>query len=234
MAPTPAHRYMQTTDFTVLQHVLVTYFPATGIPGRKDRQVEFLRAYGRDGESRAEFAGLLDELRFALKHPQRAATIVNDALGLDGDDEMSVAEVRTSLADMVDQLTGEGVYAQRADDADTDSDSVEASEDANAASFLRSTPPLPKWAGGRPVPLWTLVAASVAVLALGWLLGRSWMPHPVQAFGWLVTLLGAFGLVASATAVLSLRSDALHPDRAAERDAKIAAAAEQPWRPWRR
>lgn len=192
---------MSDTNYPQLRAALEKYV----IPGRED---DLVLRYQQYGEETAEFAGLKDELDAAVRDSGGAAAMFQELTGYDGDP----SEVRDGMIALSDRLRGVGAY-----------DVQNASKVEGAELFAKSGG-VPLQFGGRPVlfrgkplPLWTMLALSAAVVFVGYFL--TYVPWP----SWLTVvpkiffLFGLAGLVFSAAAITQLRSEARDPAKAARR-----------------
>lgn len=214
MGEEPEVDYTESEEFPQLQQVLLTYFPSTS--GRRNRTIAFLRAYAEHGEQRAEFAGLADELRQAVKFPKRAQPVVNEALGLD----LTVQEVRSELAGLLDQLVNPDADVE--EDAEPEPPSA---QELLQGWFFRKVNPIPGKGRKYYFPLWTGLLAGILLAAVGAGI-LTYLPVP-SFLAWLpvTAILAGFVIVLMFSVTMrSLREEMRNPERAEEREAAIAEA----------
>lgn len=211
-ASTPAQSEIEEYEFPVLAMMLSTYF-ATG------KDLLFLERYERFGESSAEFAGLADDLRAAIRHPQRATREVNAILGTD----LDVPTMRGQLAELLDQITGAGQFSEEAQaEAEAEAEEKRATPDEMLDYYAARRVSLPAFTGSLSrfeFPLWSVLAAGFVSIALG--LGIGNLPLP-DFLGWIPGMFSIVGLVIigfTAMAMLGLRSEIRNPDREEKRRA---------------
>jgi hypothetical protein len=213
-AEPPELDYTESEEFPQLQQVLLSYFPSTS--GRRNRTIAFLRAYAEHGEDRAEFAGLADELRQAVKFPKRAQPVVNEALGT----SLSVTEVRTELADLLDQLTHPEAAETETERAKPEPPSAEA---LLQGWFFRKVNPIPGRFRRYYFPLWSGLAAGLGLVLLGVIiLGNlpvpAWLTFIPAAF-----VLAGFVIIAMFSITMwTLRNQMRNPEQEEERDKALA------------
>lgn len=218
----PEIDYTESEEFPQLQQVLLTYFPSTS--GRRNRTISFLRAYAEHGEDKAEFAGLADELRTAVRFPKRAEPVVNEALGT----KLTVTEVRTELADLLDQLNHPG-SADSTDDKSTNNAAQEedrkppSAEELLQGWFFRKVNPIPGRFRRYYFPLWSGLAGGlglvlVGVIVLGYVPLPQWLTFIPVAL-----LLAGFLIVAMFSITMwSLRNQLRNPDQEEKRAKALA------------
>lgn len=200
-----------TASFPILKYVIEEYF---GSPERPTRDTEFLERYEAIGEESAEFSGFLDDLTAAIKKYSLAASLVNGLMGT----TMTNGEVRTHLTMLKDQILQQGDFDPQAEDAN-DPFLVNSAEDRIKASFLwkREIPIGPL--KGKAYPVIYYFLAGVLVVLIG--LGISYIPY-IGTFGVLLMFIGGIICFIVAVGMLSMRNEQLHPEKAQEREAKIA------------
>lgn len=212
--------YTESEDYPVLQFVLLAYFP-NQLEARADRSREFVDKYLLLGESSAEFEGLEEELRKAIRSPKSVTPMLNEALGMD----LEPMEVRMHLTSLWDQIRGDLAVAE-AEVAEAEEKIAKASPDDLMENyfFRRVRIPWIPWLRDREVPLWSVLAGSFVSILLG--LGVYSLPLPSWT-DWFPLLLIVGGLVVmglTATAMSGLREEIRRPEKEAKRNKALAEA----------
>ena len=187
--------------FPVLRALLEAYFVD------RDAGVEFVARYHKHGESSAEFTGVADELRYAIKHPREATPVVNELLGLD----LSVSDMRSTLSDLLDQMTQQGDYDPANVTADEPEEEGPSTEEVMDYWLLRRITLPIKPLRDKPIPLWLLLVVALGIFLIGLGLGSLQLP---SALAWLPLLLQGLGIVATLAiggGMLTLRREITHP-----------------------
>ena len=221
--------YEESNDFPVLQGILLTYFPRTDSHGRKvraDNQSEFLDRYARDGEAAAEFAGLAEELRSAVRHPKSATPVVNEALGTD----IPPMEMRRYLAELLDQITQSGQFDPEPAEQDAEEDARsqrEPTPEELLDHYFRRKVRLP-WGPESltryRVPLWSVLLSGFAIGGAGLGLSQFEAPSWIGWFPYSLIALGFVIIAVSSTAMRGLREELKAPEREARRERAKAEA----------
>lgn len=199
--------------FPVLINVLTDYFVTA------DKSLLFLDRYQKQGERRAEFDGLAEEIRDAIRNPRVSTPVVNAVLG----SGLTPQQARSMLSELLDQMLEQGDFSPEAmDAADAEERSRRQRPDADAmfayyAKRRYAIPigPLRKY----NLPMWLWLAGSVAVLVFG--VGLSYIPWPDFLTWFPVTFIGigVVGVAFCLVAMWGLRDEVLNPDKE-ERRAK--------------
>lgn len=216
VVPADVEDFEESEDFPVLQGILLTYFR------REGDDVKFLKRYARDGETSAEFAGLADELREAIRYPKRVTPMVNAALEL----RVQPMEMRRHLADLLDQITRSGEYdSNDADVTPAENEHTSPEPDELLDYYFRRKVQLP-WGllGERKVPLWSVWISGFAIGGFGLALAQ--LPWP-SWLDWFPITFIALGLViigVSSVAMSGLRQELKAPEKEARREQARAAA----------
>lgn len=203
--------------FPVLIGVLEEYFVG------RDRTSSLLKKYHRVGEESAEFEGLSEELRDAVRNPRVATPVVNQVLG----SSVSHVEMRTMLSDLRDQLLQTGEFSPEAlDDARNEAVRTEKSSKPTPNEMLdyyarrKFAVPFVPWFKDHPFPLYYYLVVGVAVLLVG--IGLGQIPWP-SWMEWLPTMFSAVGIILTGFSVISmasLRGEIANPESEATREGR--------------
>lgn len=206
----------QRERFPVLVNVLEDYFVAS------DKSLTFLERYQKQGEARAEFEGLAEEIRTAIRNPQESAPLINAVLG----SALSQQETRSMLSELLDQMLEQGdfspdaIEAARAEERTT---RQRPDPDVMFAYYARRKFALPfKGLKNHSFPLWAWFLGSAAVLAFGVVLGYIPWPEFLQWFPVTFIAAGVIGVAFSLVAMLGLRDEILNPDKEERREREKA------------
>lgn len=211
------HMTAEAERWPTLIAVLETYF-ATG------REIAFLEKYERLGETTAEFEGLSDDLRKAIKEHRRSTPVVNYILGTD----TSPSDMRVLLSELLDQITETGEFseeavAEREAEREAERATPEQMWSYYAMRRVRLWGPLKRF----EVPLFAILVGGFAITGFGLLLGK--IPWPSWLAWFPVTFL-ALGLVVigiSSLTMYALRNEIRDPEKERERNQKRAQAKEK-------
>lgn len=224
-----SYPYTESDEFPVLQAVLLTYFPGPGRDVEDGADVTFLERYIERGEDTAEFAGLSEELRTAIRLPRRSTPMVNEALGTD----LPPMEMRALLVDLFDRMTGQ---ARSDSDTSDDAETADADDPASKAKvdpkdeldyyFFRRVTLRAPWFRDHPLPMWSFLVAGFVLLAAGIGLANLPLPSWLRVVPLLFLALGLVVFAASSIAMYGLRSEVLRPEKVARRDKRRAEARE--------
>lgn len=198
--------------FPVVINVFNDYFVSS------DKSLDFLEKYQKQGEARAEFEGLAEEIRDAIRNPKDSTPLVNAVLG----SALSQQESRSMLSELLDQMLEQGDFSPQV---------IEETEAEERARRKRPDPddmftyyarrkfaiPL-KSLRQYQFPLWAWLAGSGAVFLFG--LGIGYIPWPdfMRWFPITFLALGGLGIAFCLVAMLGLRDEVLNPDREADRE----------------
>lgn len=202
--------------FPVIINVLNDYFVAS------DKSLDFLAKYQKYGESRAEFEGLAEEIRDAIRNPKESTPLVNAVLG----SALTSRESRSMLSELLDQMLEQGDFSPQAlEEADQEIQAERKRPDADVmvTYYARRKFAIPVKSLKRfEYPLWKWLAGSAVVVAFGVALG--YLPWPDFMLFLPITFIavGAIGLAFCAVAMLGLRDEILNPDKEERREQEKA------------
>lgn len=198
--------------FPVIINVLTDYFVTS------DKSLVFLEKYQKWGEARAEFEGLAEEIRDAIRNPRESTPLVNAILG----SSLSQQESRSMLSELLDQMLEQGDFSPQAiEDAEEEEQEKRKRPDPDDmfTYYARRKFALPiKSLKKYSLPMWMWLAGSVGVLLFGVLLGYIPWPDFLNWFPLTFIALGILGVAFCLVAMLGLRDEILHPDKEKERD----------------
>lgn len=193
-------------EFPVLSTMLATYF-GTG------KELLFLERYEKFGEGTAEFAGLQDDLRLAIRSPKRAAREVNAVLGT----ELDPQTMRGQLVELLDQITASGAWSPEViEEAEAEErDARPDPEDVLAYYFTRkvSLPASLGKAARFKIPLWGLLFGGFVLLGLGIAVGSLPLPSWLAWVSLVPLVVGLLTVAFTAVAMLGLRTEIRNPER---------------------
>lgn len=196
--------------FPVIINVLTDYFVT------KDRSLDFLTKYQKQGEARAEFEGLSAEIKDAIRNPRESTPLVNAVLG----SSLTAQESRSMLSELLDQMLEQGDFSPEAmADADEEETRERPDPDAMFSYYARRKFAIPFGALKKfQYPLWMWLAGSGGVLLVG--LGLGYLPWPdfMRFIPITVLVLGVLGVAFCLVAMLGLRDEVLHPDKEKTRE----------------
>lgn len=218
--------YTESLDYPVLQYVLLNYFGSAALR-RADRSSEFVEKYQVYGETTSEFEGLAAELGKAIKSPQSATPMLNEALGTD----LEPFDVREHLSSLLDQITNRGEFddgaaAERERIAQEATAAVAPSPDdlLNNYFWRKVRIPVPILRD-HEIPLWMMLVAGFVIAGLG--IGLANLPLPGW-LSWIPLMFIVLGLVVvglTAGAMRGLREELRRPEKEARRAAEQEEAA---------
>lgn len=196
--------------FPVIINVLTDYFVT------KDRSLDFLTKYQKQGESRAEFEGLSAEIKDAIRNPRESTPLVNAVLG----SSLTAQESRSMLSELLDQMLEQGDFSPEAI-AEADEEEVRERPDPEAmfTYYARRKFAIPFGALKKyTYPLWMWLAGSGGILLVG--LGLGYLPWPdfMRFIPITILVLGVIGVAFCLVAMLGLRDEVLHPDKEEKRE----------------
>ena len=202
--------------FPVIINVLDDYFVS------RDRSLEFLEKYQRHGESRAEFEGLAEEIRDAIRNPKDSTPLVNAILG----SRLTSAESRSMLSELLDQMLEQGDFSPQAlEDADKQAKEERKRPDAGTMfdyyakrQFAIPVKNLRKF----EYPLWVWLGGFAGLFLFG--IGLGYIPWPEFMRFLPITFLaiGTLGIAFCIVAMLGLRDEILNPDKEEKREREKA------------
>lgn len=198
--------------FPVIINVLTDYFVVS------DKSISFLEKYQKYGESRAEFEGLAEEIRDAIRNPKVSTPMVNAVLG----SSLNQQESRSMLSELLDQMLEQGDFSPEVIQASEEEEREQRKRpdpDDMFTYYARRKFALPfKGLKKYEFPLWGWLAGSAGVLLFGVLLGYIPWPDFLNWFPITFIALGILGVAFTLVAMLGLRDEILHPDKEAERE----------------
>lgn len=202
--------------FPVIINVLDDYFVSS------DRSLEFLEKYQKHGEARAEFEGLAEEIRDAIRNPKESTPLINAVLG----SSLASSESRSMLSELLDQMLEQGDFSPQAlEEADEQARAERKRPDAETMfdyyanrKFAIPFKSLRKF----EYPLWAWLAGSAVVFLFG--IGLGYLPWPEFMRFLPITFLaiGILGIAFCIVAMLGLRDEILNPDKEEKREREKA------------
>lgn len=202
--------------FPVIINVLTDYFVTS------DKSLLFLERYQAHGEARAEFEGLAEEIRDAIRNPKESTPLVNAVLG----SSLTTSESRSMLSELLDQMLEQGDYSPQAlEEADvrTGADRKRPEAEDLFAYYAQRKFAIPiKNLRKYEYPLWVWLAGSSGVLLFGVALGYIPWPDFMQFLPITFIAIGVLGVAFSLIAMLGLRDEMLHPDKEERREKEKA------------
>lgn len=202
--------------FPVLINVLTDYFVSS------DRSLDFLAKYQKHGEARAEFEGLAEEIRDAIRNPKESTPLVNALLG----SALTSQESRSMLSELLDQMLEQGDFSPEALEAADETARGEKSRpdvDTMYAYYAKRKFAIPfKGLKQFEYPLWMWLAGSAVVLLFG--VGLGYLPWPDFMRFLPITFIafGGLGIAFCIVAMLGLREEILNPDKEERREQEKA------------
>lgn len=198
--------------FPVIINVFEDYFVTS------DKSIAFLEKYQKYGESRAEFEGLAEEIRGAVRNPRESTPLVNAVLG----SALTAQESRSMLTELLDQMLEQGDFSPQAlaeEDEATSEERKRPNAEAMLTYYARRKFAIPvKALKQYEYPLWMWLAGSSGVLLVG--IGLGYIPWPdfLQFFPLTILAIGVLGVAFCLVAMLGLRDEVLHPDKEERRE----------------
>lgn len=202
--------------YPVIINVLNDYFVVS------DRSLEFLDKYQKQGESRAEFEGLAEEIKDAIRNPKDSTPLINAVLG----SSLTSPESRSMLTELLDQMLEQGDYSPEAlDEADGAAPGETKRPDAETmvSYYAQRKFAIPiKKLKQYEYPLWMWLAGSIGVLLFG--LGLGYLPWPdfMRFLPTTFLVIGVIGVAFCIIAMLGLRDEILHPNKEENREREKA------------
>lgn len=202
--------------FPVIINVFNDYFVSS------DKSLDFLAKYQKHGEARAEFEGLAEEIRDAIRNPKDSTPLVNAVLG----SALTSQESRSMLSELLDQMLEQGDFSPQAlEEADEKERKERTRPDAETmvTYYARRQFAIPVGSLKRfEYPLWMWLAGSAVVLLFG--VGLGYLPWPqfMQFLPITFLAIGVLGLAFCAVAMLGLRDEILDPDKEERREQEKA------------
>lgn len=196
--------------YPVLINVLTDYFVTS------DKSLLFLERYQKQGENRAEFEGLADEIRDAIRSPKDSTPLVNAVLG----SALTRQESRSMLSELLDQMLEQGDFDPQAiEDAEEDGKRESLQAEDLVAHYAKRKFAIPiKSLKQYALPMWVWLSGSAGVLLFGVLLGYLPWPDFLRWFPITFVALGIVGVAFCLVAMLGLRDEVLHPDKEERRE----------------
>lgn len=197
--------------FPVLINVLMDYFVSS------DKSLDFLERYQRFGENSAEFEGLAEEIRDAIRNPRASAPAVNAVLN----SSLTQQEVRSMLSELLDQMLEQGEYSPDAlEQADEEARAARPSPDAMLDYYAKRPVAIPiKGLKQYKLPLWAWGGISLVLILIG--VGLLYIPWPefLLSIPYAFVGIGVLGLGFTVVAMLGLREEIQNPAKEAARAA---------------
>lgn len=198
--------------FPVIINVFEDYFVTN------DKSILFLERYQKQGEARAEFTGLKDEIMDAIRNSRESTPLVNSILR----SKLTQQEARSMLSELLDQMLEQGDFsaeAMEAADEEARENRQRPDPDDMFAYYAKRKFAIPvKSLKKFEYPLWMWLAGSAGVLVFGVLLGYIPWPEFLNWFPITFIALGVIGVAFCLIAMLGLRDEILHPDKEERRE----------------